>query len=272
MYKGNVVIITGGSSGLGKELAQRFLAQHAHVALVARDSNKLLQVKADLAAQLKAGQKLETFSCDVSDISACERTLQEIAPQVGAPNILINSAGIMKEGYFDTLALNDFRQVMEINYFGVINFTRATLPYFDRQGGGRIVNIASLAGKFGSFGYAAYCGSKFALVGLTETLRLELAPRNIVVQLICPGEFETPMTQELETYRTPENRIITQTVPAMTVEQVTDEVFAGIGNGQYLVIPGRIGRVLEWINRMFPGVMRHTLDSKIKKIYVGPKR
>ena len=267
-----MVIITGGSSGLGKELAQRFLTRHAHVALVARDSKKLEQVKSDLADCLKSGQKLETFSCDVSDVAACERTLQEIAQQVGAPNILINSAGILKEGYFDTLRLDDFRQVMEINYFGVINITRATLPYFDRQGGGRIVNIASLAGKFGSFGYAAYCGSKFALVGLTETLRLELAPRNIVVQLICPGEFETPMTQALETYRTPENRIISQTVPVMTLAQVTDEVFAGIGKGQYLIIPGRIGRALEWINRLLPGLMRHTLDSKLKKIYVGPKQ
>lgn len=271
MYKDNVVIITGGSSGLGKELAQRFLAHHAHVALVARDSKKLAQVKADLAPHLKPGQNLEVFSCDVSDVAACERTVQEIADQVGAPNILINSAGILKEGYFETLALDDFRQVMEINYFGVINFTRATLPYFDRQGSGRIVNIASLAGKFGTFGYAAYCGSKFALVGLTETLRLELRPRNIVVQLVCPGEFETPMTKELDTYRTPENRIITQTVPLMTVEGVTDEVMAGIARNQYLTIPGRIGRVLEWINRMFPGMMRRTLDNKLKKIYVGPK-
>jgi len=272
MYQGKVVVITGGSSGLGKELARRFLAEQAHVVLVARDHKKLEQVRNELADHLQPGQKIEIFSCDVSDISACEQTLQTVAQQVGVPNILINSAGILKEGYFDTLALDDFRQVMEINYFGVINFTRAALPYFDRQGGGRIVNIASLAGKFGSFGYAAYCGSKFALVGLTETLRLELAPRNIVVQLICPGEFETPMTQALETYRTPENRIISQTVPVLTLQQVTNEVFAGIGKGRYLVIPGRIPRLLEWLNRLFPGVMRHTLDRKLKKIYAGPKR
>ncbi|ESQ98383.1 hypothetical protein F753_15905 [Stutzerimonas chloritidismutans AW-1] len=270
MYKGKVVIITGGSSGLGKALAQRFLAQHAAVALVARDGKKLAQVKTDLAGYLRAGQKLETFSCDVSDISACEQTLQEIAHQLGAPHILINSAGIIKEGYFDTLALSDFRQVMEINYFGVINFIRATLPYFNRQGGGRIVNIASLAGKFGSFGYAAYCGSKFALVGLTETLRLELTPRNIAVQLVCPGEFDTPMTQQLSTSRTDENRIISQTIPVLSLKQVTDEVFAGIAKGQYMTIPGRISRVLEWVNRVFPGLMRRTLDAKVKKIYAGP--
>lgn len=270
MYKGKVVIITGGSSGLGKELARRFLEQHAAVALVARDGKKLTQVKVDLAEYLMAGQKLETFSCDVSDISACEQTLQEIAQQLGDPHILINSAGVIKEGYFDTLALSDFRQVMEINYFGVINFIRATLPYFNRQGGGRIVNIASLAGKFGSFGYAAYCGSKFALVGLTETLRLELKPRNIAVQLVCPGEFDTPMTQQLSTSRTNENRIISQTVPVLGVVEVTDEVFASIARGQYLIIPGRIARVLEWINRLFPGLMRRALDAKLKKIYAGP--
>jgi 3-dehydrosphinganine reductase len=270
MYKNKVVVITGGSSGLGKALAQKFLAHGAHVALVARDNKKLAQVKADLAGTMTTAQKLEAYSCDVSDFNACERTVGDIALGLGTPSLLINSAGVLKEGYFDNLALTDFRNVMEINYFAVINFIRATLPYFNRSGGGRILNIASLAGKFGSFGLTAYCGSKFALVGLTEALRLELTPRNIAVQIACPGEFDTPMTQEVNTYRTAENRAITQTVPVLSLEQVTDEIFDGIFKNQYITIPGRVARALEWVNRTLPGTMRNHLDAKLKEIFVGP--
>ena len=96
-------------------------------------------------------------------------------------------------------------------------------------------------------------------------------PRNITVQLVCPGEFETPMTQALEGQRSAENIAITHTIPPMTLDRVADEVFAGIQRGPYLIVPGRIPRLLEWLNRTLPGLMRWALDSKLKKIYQGPK-
>ena len=266
-----VVVITGGSSGLGKALAERFIASGADVALIARNAGKLDAVKAQLTTQLQGQQKLEGYSCDVADVDACATTLAAIEQTLGAPTLLINSAGVLNEGYFDDLSLDVFRYTMEVNYFGAINVIHAVLPYFDRRGGGRIVNVASLAGKFGGFGYAAYCGSKYAMVGLSDTLRLELKPRNIHVQLVCPGEFETPMTQALEGQRSAENIAITQTIPPMTLDQVADEVFAGIQRGGYLVVPGRIPRLLEWLNRTLPGVMRWALDNKLKKIYQGPQ-
>ena len=266
-----VVVITGGSSGLGKALAERFIDDGADVALIARNAGKLNTVKARLATQLQGQQKLEGFSCDVADVDACAATFAAIEQTLGAPTLLINSAGVLNEGYFDHLSLDDFRYTMEVNYFGAINVIHAALPYFDRNGGGCIINIASLAGKFGGFGYAAYCGSKYAMVGLSDTLRLELKPRNIKVQLVCPGEFETPMTQALEGQRSAENIAITQTIPPMTLNHVADEVFAGIQRGSYLIVPGRIPRLLEWLNRTLPAAMRWAFDRKLKKIYQGPK-
>lgn len=272
-YKNNVIVITGGSSGLGKALAQRFLAQGAHVALIARDLTKLGQIKGELVQHrlLQSGQMLEVYSCDVSDYAACGKTMAAIAEQLGAPNILINSAGILKEGYFDTLPLEDFRSVMDINYFGIIHCIRAVLPYYNHRGHGRIVNVASLAGKFGNFGHTAYSASKHALVGLTESLRMELTPRHIMVQLVCPPEFDTPMVANIEASRTPENRITTLTIPALSLDQVADEVFTGIKSKQYLIIPGRVTRFMERLNRLAPAVIRKVVDGKIKKAYVGPK-
>lgn len=271
MFKGKVVIITGGSSGLGKALATRLVAQGAHVALVARDKRKLEVVKNELVAAKRAGQKIESFSCDVSSEEATEKAFHEIALTLGDPDVLINSAGILKEGYFEKLPLSTFRDVMDINFFGIIHCIQAVLPYFKKKGSGRIVNIASLGGKIGAFGYGAYCSSKFALVGLTDILRAELKPQNIQLHLVCPGEFQSPMVDDLNTYRTAENKAVTQTVPVLSLDRVADDVMAGLLKNSYLIIPGKLARVIEAANRWFPTLTRWVTDMKISRIYKGPE-
>ena len=150
MFKEMVIVITGGSSGLGKALAQRFVKSGANLALIARDKNKLASVKAMLSVICGAGQRIEIFPCDVSDYAATEKTINNIADTLGLPDILINSAGILREGYFENLPLSTFREIMDINYFGVLNCTKVIIPFFRQKGRGRIVNISSLGGKMAS--------------------------------------------------------------------------------------------------------------------------
>lgn len=271
-FKDNVVVITGGSSGLGKALAERFITQGAHVALLARDKAKLETVKTQLDSAKKPSQTVGIFSCDVSDPDAVADTFHRISQTVGEPDVLINSAGILREGYFEKLSLTTFRDIMDINYFGIIHVIRAVLPYYKKKGRGRIVNIASLGGKMGSFGYSAYCSSKFALVGLTETLRTELKPQNITVHLVCPGEFESPMVDDLNTYRTEENKAVTQTVPVLSLDRVADEIMAGLEKNRYLIIPGKLAKLIETVNRFCPFIPRFVTDMKIRAIYKGPDR
>jgi 3-dehydrosphinganine reductase len=266
MFSKSVIIITGGSSGLGKALAQRLIREGASLALIARNEKKLRQVKEELSILYAGGQKIEIFSCDVSDYNSVEQTFGKIFETLGAPDILINNAGILKEGRFEELPLSTFRETMEIDFFGVLHCTRAVLPLFVKKGSGRIVNIASLGGRMASYGYAAYCSSKFALVGLTDTLRAEMKPRNVKVHLVCPGEFDSPMVEELNTYRTAENRMVTQTVPVLPLDVVADEIIRGIRKGRYLIIPGFMSRLLEWGNRLAPGISRFIVDYRIKKV------
>jgi 3-dehydrosphinganine reductase len=271
MFKERVVIITGGSSGLGKELAERFLAEGGHVALVARDPKKLEAVRNELKSKAAPGRKIEAYSCDVSDMDSVQKTFNLIAETLGIPDILVNSAGILKEGYFEQLPLDTFRNVMDINFFGIIHCIRAVLPHFKTKGKGRIVNIASLGGRIGSFGYTAYCSAKFALVGLTETLRCELKPRNITLHLVCPGEFDSPMVDELNTYRTHENKVLTQTVPVLPLDRVAGEVMEGLRKNRYLIIPGKAARLVDASNRWLPFLTRFVTDLKLKRIYRGPE-
>ncbi|PKN36881.1 MAG: short-chain dehydrogenase [Deltaproteobacteria bacterium HGW-Deltaproteobacteria-2] len=269
MFKNMVVVITGGSSGLGKALAQRFVKKGASVALVARDRQKLAAAKNELLESCGNDSKVSTFNCDVADFSATEKTFKDIIGSMGKIDILVNSAGILKEGYFEKLSSETFRAVMDINYFGTLNCIKAVLPFFKKKGGGRIVNIASLGGKFGCFGYTAYCSSKFAIVGLSETLRCELKPMNIKVQLVCPPEFDSPMVDDLNTYRTAENREMAHTASVLSIEYVADEVFTGIMRDRYLIIPGRISRLLERGNRWLPAISRAVSDYRIKRVYRG---
>lgn len=270
MFRQQVVVITGGSSGLGPALAQRFLAAGARIALLARDAQKLARVRAELLAGAPPGACVEAFVCDVCDEAACRFTMRAIAASLGTPDVLVNSAGIVAEGYFQQSDMATQRRIFETNYFGAVNITLAAMPFFSAKGSGRIVNIASLAGRLPTFGLTAYGPSKFALVGFSEGLRLELKPRGVRVQLACPGEFLTPMATALEATRTAENRQMNQAVPVLSLDAVADGVFAGIAANRFMIVPGRIARTLDWLHRLMPGLVRRLLDLRLGQIYVGP--
>jgi 3-dehydrosphinganine reductase len=271
MHKGQNIIITGGSSGLGKALARRFAQEGASLALIARDITKLEATQKELQDITSPSQKVSIYSCDVSDFPSVESTIAAIADELGPPQALINSAGILREGYFEKVPLETFREVMDINYYGTLHCIKAVLPYFKRQGSGRIVNICSTGGRFGAFGYSAYCSSKYAVLGLTETLRCELKPQNIRLQVVCPPEFESPMVDEINKCRTPENLKHVHTMPVLDAETVADAVMESMDKGRYLTIPGRMTRLIDLANRLLPAISRQVVDFQIKSVYRGPE-
>ncbi len=252
---------------MGRKLAEILARRGANLCLLARDRAKLEQVRAELA-----GSRVETSVCDVSDPAAVEAAFQDLASRTGAPEVLINCAGVLTEGYFEDQALEEFHRLMNINYFGTLYCIRAALPFFQAQGGGRIVNIASSGGLLGAFGYAAYCPSKFAVVGLTEVLRAELKPQNIILHLVCPGEFNSPMVEGITEGRTPENQAVVHTIPVLSADEVARAVIAGVEKGQYLIIPGLMTKLTIGLGRTLPFVGRAMVDAKIGKCYRGPKK
>lgn len=265
---GKQVVITGGSSGLGLELAHRLAAEGAELTLVAR-SRARLDDAARAVRQRTPGVTVAVAAVDVADEPGLDRAFAEIVGRTGSVDVLINSAGILREGYFEELPASDFRDVMDVNFFGTVNAIRAALPYLKRSRG-RIVNIASVAGLMGVFGYTPYTASKHALVGFTESLRFELQPQGVGVQLICPGEFDSPMVAALDASRTPENREHTLTIPKLAVEQIAAEVLRGIRRDTPFVVPGRQTRLVVSAQRLLPGVARAVSTRRIKKVYVGP--
>ncbi|MDF1779811.1 MAG: SDR family NAD(P)-dependent oxidoreductase [Alcanivoracaceae bacterium] len=261
MIRDKKILITGGSSGLGLALAKRLAANHNQLALVARDAKKLQQAEDAIRAEIP-GAKVKGYSIDVSDPASAD-ALNAAAVEMGGLDMLINSAGILREGYFQALSDKDFRDTLEINFFGTVNTIRALLPQLKQQRG-RIVNIASIAGLTGVFGYAAYCSSKFALIGLTESLNFELKPQGVQVQVACPPEFDSPMVDALDKSRTPENRAHTLTIPKLTIEQCVDGVLKGMNSNRLIIIPGAQSKFLAFGIRHFPSISRLIGANKIR--------
>jgi 3-dehydrosphinganine reductase len=240
------------------------------VAIIARDAVKLDSAVASLRA-IRHDAKVLSAAIDVQNADALALTFTRLAQEIGGIDILVNSAGVLREGYFDTLPASAHREVMAINYFGALNAIHAALPHLKRAKNPRIINIASIAGLTGVFGYSAYCASKHALVGLSEVLRYELAPQGIAVQLVCPPEFDSPMVDALDRSRTPENRVHTLTISKVKVDVIVADVLKAMDGQQFLVVPGLLARLTSIGLRHFPRISRLVGDAQIRKNYIGPQ-
>lgn len=191
---GQVALVTGASRGIGRAIAERLAASGAAVAAVARSADGLAGT---IEAIRAAGGTAEAFAGSVASSEDVNRIVGEIEAKFEKVHVLVNNAGITKDGLMLRMEDDAFRDVLETNLFGAFYFTRAVGALMMRQRYGRIVNISSVAGLMGNPGQANYSASKAGLVGFTRTVARELASRNITVNAVAPGFIETDMTDVL---------------------------------------------------------------------------
>jgi NAD(P)-dependent dehydrogenase (short-subunit alcohol dehydrogenase family) len=187
-FQGKTVVITGGSRGLGLVLARQFAEEGARLALVARDIEELQRAETELA---NMGAEVMIEVCDVRDRRQVEEALGRVVRRFGQLNVLVNNAGIIQVGPIDHMRLEDFEDAMDVHFWGPLYSIMAARHYMRQQGGGRIVNIASIGGKVAVPHLAPYTASKFALVGLSDGMRAELAEDKILVTTVSPGLMRT---------------------------------------------------------------------------------
>ena len=187
-FAGKVCLITGGSRGLGLVLARQICAEGGRVALLARDVDELRRAHDELAQR---GADVAVVPCDLLDRAETEEAVRTVIRHFGGIDVLINNAGIIEVGPLEHMQREDFERAMQLHLWAPFTLMWEVIPHLRRRGGGRIVNITSIGGKIAVPHLAAYCASQFALVGLSDSMRAELACDNILVTTVAHGMMRT---------------------------------------------------------------------------------
>ena len=187
-FAGKVCLITGGSRGLGLVMARQICADGGRVALLARDVDELTRAHDELSAN---GCDVAAIPCDLLDRAQTEEAVRTVVRHFGSVDVLINNAGIIEVGPLEHMTREDFERAMQLHLWAPFTLMSEVIPLMRRRGGGRIVNITSIGGKIAVPHLAPYCASKFALVGLSDSMRSELAGDNILVTTVAPGMMRT---------------------------------------------------------------------------------
>jgi len=196
LLEGKTVIITGASRGIGKGIAEVFAQQGANIAFTYRSSDeKAKSLEEELSAN---GCKVKGYKSDASNFDAAQKLAADVLEEFGSIDVLVNNAGITKDGLLMRMSEDDFDSVMDINMKSVFNMTKAVLRPMLKQRKGSIINMSSVVGVKGNAGQANYSASKAAINGFTKSTALELGSRNIRCNSIAPGFIETEMTEALE--------------------------------------------------------------------------
>lgn len=187
-FQDKVVLITGGSRGLGLILARTFAREGAKIAICARNAGELARAKQDLQSR---GAEVFESVCDVRNQSEVEQMVEAVCKHYGQVDVLVNNAGVIQVGPLEVQTQKDFEDAMAIHFWAAYYTMSALIPKMRERGEGKIVNISSIGGKISVPHLAPYCASKFALVGLSGAMRVELAKDNIQVTTVCPGLMQT---------------------------------------------------------------------------------
>ena len=188
-------IVTGSARGIGKAIATKLAGDGYNIIII--DACPIENSEETAAEIAKLGVKTKAYKCNVTDSEEVNKVVEEVNAEFGSVDVLVNNAGITRDGLFVRMKEEDFDLVIAVNLKGTYNFTRAVAPVMMKQRSGRIVSISSIVGIQGNAGQANYSASKAGVIGLTKSVARELASRGVTANAIAPGYVETPMTAVL---------------------------------------------------------------------------
>lgn len=256
-FDGRIVLITGGSRGLGLALAREACARRARVALLARDPNELARACDDLT---RRGGDALPVECDLLEPLQIKQSVERIVDHFGGLDAVINNAGIIEVGPLAHMKRGDFEKAMMLHFWAPYHIVSEAIPHFRRRGSGRIVNISSIGGKIAVPHMAPYTASKFALAGFSDAIRAELAQENIYVTTVTPGmmrtgshgfaKFKGDYTAEYKRF-TAASRLPFASISA---ERAARKILAACASGQPALTMPMSARFMIMANAFFPNL------------------
>jgi short-subunit dehydrogenase len=259
--RGARVLITGASQGIGRELAMEAASRGARVLAVARSAKQLQELEASVRAR---GGLVEIVIADVTQPDDRRRIVEAAVAHYNGLDILVNNAGIGATGHFVECGPDRLRKIMEVNFFGLTETTRACLPLLRHGERPAIVNISSIAGKRGIPARSEYSASKFAVQGFSEALRAEVAKDGIDVLVVCPGLTQTNFSQNMLEQKA---RMPMDHMRGMTAEQAAAGIVRAIERGRREVYFTFQGKLMVFVSRFFPRLADRIAARKVRKLF-----
>ncbi len=249
----NVTVITGASSGIGRELAYQLAEQGAWLALGARDTERLKETAAGVE---RRGGRALVVVVDVADPAQCQKLIAQTVKTYGRLETLVNNAGIGMLAKFDSIANPAFMgEMMQVNYMGSVYCTHAALPYL-KQAKGRLVGIASLTGKTGVPLRSGYAASKHAMAGFFDSLRIELAETGVTVTMMYPSFVATEVRERaFGADGKPLGKSVARRTDAMPVEECVRLIVRAMAERRREEVMTTRGKLGLWIKLIAPGLV-----------------
>lgn len=273
-YANKSVLITGGSSGIGLALSTLLVGTCRSLTILSRQKERLAEAS-DQLQQLPGSHatQISTLQADITKRDEISLVLDDYLREYGNPDIVINCAGAAHPGTFTSLDPEIFDWLMNVNYFGTVNVLKSLVPGMKSRKSGIIVNISSIAGFLGIYGYTAYSASKFAITGFSDALRSELKPYGIQLSIVFPPDTKTPQLDYEDQFKPYITQQLSSTANLMSAENVAKEILKKVAKRKYMILPGSEGKLLftakNLLGKSLYPVMDLLVNDAIRKLKLG---
>lgn len=273
-YANKSVLITGGSSGIGLALSTLLVGTCGSLTILSRQKERLAEAS-DQLQQLPGSHatQISTLQADITKRDEISLVLDDYLREYGTPDIVINCAGAAHPGTFTSLDPEIFDWLMNVNYFGTVNVLKSLVPGMKSRKSGIIVNISSIAGFLGIYGYTAYSASKFAITGFSDALRSELKPYGIQLSIVFPPDTKTPQLDYEDQFKPYITQQLSSTANLMSAENVAKEILKKVAKRKYMILPGSEGKLLftakNLLGKSLYPIMDLLVNDAIRKLKLG---
>jgi NAD(P)-dependent dehydrogenase (short-subunit alcohol dehydrogenase family) len=261
-WKGKVAIITGSSQGIGKSIAQELAQRGAKVVINGRNAHRIEQCAEDLKPY---GEHILPIVADITRYSDCEQLVASVMEHFGKIDVLVNNAGMSMRGTFEEVAPEVFRKIMDVNYHGTVNMTKACLPQLKEQQG-QVMFISSIAGIRGIQQIGAYSAAKMALTALAESLRIELHGSGVGIGITYVGYTQNAPGKTTIGPNGKPILIEPRSGRAPTPQQVAQKVVRNIETGRFKSILSTVGKLNNLMNKLFPSLVDRILIAANQRV------
>ncbi len=264
IFTDKIAIITGAASGIGRALGVE-LSRRGAIAVMADVQTKMLEEVVESITQ--GGYKVKAVTLDVTDFEAVKALVSDTAAQYGRLDYIFNNAGIAVGGEVRDCSIDDWRNVLDVNLFGVINGVAAAYPLMVKQGFGHIINTASLEGLIPFPNTVSYVASKYGVVGLSNALRIEGADLGVNVSVVCPGYIKTAIFHTSKMIKIDREKVL-ESLPerfGITSEKCALVILRGVKRNKAIIVVTGFAKILWLLHRIHPGLTLWMMGRKLKQ-------